>query len=115
MFSTIAAWTALFLSLLALVCTALILPRAETSRLRRVESKMAEWDGYLAELATHQEKVHHALKKLNSRVSMRGNRNAAKQTEPDPQANPAEWRREMMRRYPLGAWSAKEQQTHGNN
>lgn len=107
MLSTIFAGTALLLSLLACLLAVFSVRRSETARLRRVEQKMAEWDGYLAELAVHQEKVHHSLKKLQSRVTMRGNRNAAKSEEPDPRTQPEEWKREMMRQYPMGAWSAK--------
>lgn len=102
MLSTAAAWGALALVLVNTVLVAYCLRRADTTRLKRVERTMQEWDGYLPEVVAYQEKTHNALKKLNSRVGMRQRR--SKEETPDPKENPQAWKRAIMQRFPRGAY-----------
>lgn len=108
MLSTAAAWGALALAVLNSALVVYCARRAETTRLRRVEKTMQEWDGYLPDVIAYQEKTHSALKKLNSRVGMREKRERDKAENddgtPDPQTNPQGWKDAIMRRFPRGAY-----------
>ena len=109
----IAAATACVLfSVANAICIVYLWKRAETPRLRKLEASVSEWTDYLVGAAAANEKIDHRLKKLDARLRARNNRHAAKQEgddgAPDPQKDPAGWKREMMTRYPRGVFSMSE-------
>ena len=87
------------------------LDRSPNRRLMKMEHHIA--DAYIAleDFRTELLTVQKQWKKLNARVAMqiareKGKENGIDPEMPDPQKSPAEWKRQMMLRYPKGALSA---------